>query len=50
MVRAYLMYGFPTQTAQETIDALDMCKAIVQSGRFTFWLLAPVCDDWPIAP
>jgi hypothetical protein len=39
MVHAYLMYGFPTQTAQETIDALEMVRqlfenAIVQSG---FW-------------
>jgi hypothetical protein len=24
MVHAYLMYGFPTQTAQETIDSLEM--------------------------
>ena len=23
MVHAYLMYGFPTETAQETVDALD---------------------------
>ncbi len=39
MVHAYLMYGFPTQTAQETIDALEMVRqlfalGIVQSG---FW-------------
>ena len=29
MVYAYLMYGFPTQTAEETIDSLEM----VQIGR-----------------
>ena len=39
MVHAYLMYGFPTQTAQETIDSLEMVrqmfeKGILQSG---FW-------------
>ena len=39
MVHAYLMYGFPTQTAQETIDSLDVVRqlfaaGIVQSG---FW-------------
>ncbi|GAA4454636.1 B12-binding domain-containing radical SAM protein [Rurimicrobium arvi] len=39
MVHAYLMYGFPTQTAQETIDSLEIVrqlfeKNIVQSG---FW-------------
>ena len=39
MVHAYLMYGFPTQTTQETIDSLEMVRqlfelGIVQSG---FW-------------
>lgn len=39
MVHAYLMYGFPTQTAQETVDSLEMVRqmfelGIVQSG---FW-------------
>ena len=39
MVHAYLMYGFPTQTNQETIDSLEMVRqlfelGIVQSG---FW-------------
>ena len=39
MVHAYLMYGFPTQTAQETIDSLEMVRqmfevGIMQSG---FW-------------
>jgi radical SAM superfamily enzyme YgiQ (UPF0313 family) len=39
MVHAYLMYGFPTQTPQETIDALEVVRqmfqlGIVQSG---FW-------------
>lgn len=39
MVHAYLMYGFPTQTAQETIDSLENVRqlfeaAVIQSG---FW-------------
>ena len=39
MVHAYLMYGFPTQTAQETIDSLELVRqmmalGIIQSG---FW-------------
>jgi radical SAM superfamily enzyme YgiQ (UPF0313 family) len=39
MVHAYLMYGFPTQTAQETVDSLEMVRqmfeiGILQSG---FW-------------
>ena len=39
LVHAYLMYGFPTQTAQETIDSLEMVRqmfelGILQSG---FW-------------
>lgn len=39
MVHAYLMYGFPTQTMQETIDALEMVRQLfineaLQSG---FW-------------
>jgi hypothetical protein len=39
MVHAYLMYGYPTQTTQETIDSLEMVRqmfelGILQSG---FW-------------
>lgn len=39
MVHAYLMYGFPTETAQETIDSLEVVRQlfeqnILQSG---FW-------------
>ncbi|TXI83982.1 MAG: radical SAM protein [Crocinitomicaceae bacterium] len=39
LVHAYLMYGFPTQTVQETIDSLEMVRqlfeiGVVQSG---FW-------------
>lgn len=39
MVHSYLMYGYPTQTEQETIDSLEMVRqlfelGIIQSG---FW-------------
>ena len=30
MVHAYLMYGFPTQTAQETIDSLEMVRQLMK--------------------
>ncbi|RYZ48319.1 MAG: radical SAM protein, partial [Chitinophagaceae bacterium] len=32
MVHAYLMYGFPTQTEQETIDSLEMVRQLFQTG------------------
>ncbi len=39
MVHAYLMYGFPTQTAQETIDSLDMVRQLFEAGilQSAFW-------------
>ncbi|MDB5202338.1 MAG: hypothetical protein JWQ27_1747 [Ferruginibacter sp.] len=39
MVHAYLMYGFPTQTAQETIDSLEMVRQLFQNGilQSAFW-------------
>ena len=39
MVHAYLMYGFPTQTAQETIDSLEMVRQMFDSGvlQSAFW-------------
>ncbi|PJJ54619.1 radical SAM family protein [Hymenobacter chitinivorans DSM 11115] len=50
MVHAYLMYGFPTQTTQETVDALEVVRqlfgaGIVQSGywhRFAMTAHSPV--------
>jgi radical SAM superfamily enzyme YgiQ (UPF0313 family) len=50
LVHAYLMYGFPTQTAQETIDALEVVRqlfetGVVQSGywhRFSMTAHSPV--------
>jgi len=32
MVHAYLMYGFPTQTAQETVDALERVRQLFEAG------------------
>jgi hypothetical protein len=39
MVHAYLMYGFPTQTAQETIDSLEMVRQLFEAGvvQSGFW-------------
>ena len=39
MVHAYLMYGFPTQTAQETIDSLEMVRQMFEAGilQSGFW-------------
>jgi hypothetical protein len=50
LVHAYLMYGFPTQTVQETVDALEYVRQLfeagcVQSGffhRFTCTVHSPV--------
>lgn len=32
MVHAYLMYGFPTQTEQETIDSLEIVRQLFEVG------------------
>ena len=32
LVHAYLMYGFPTQTVQDTVDALDYVRQLFASG------------------
>lgn len=39
MVHAYLMYGFPSQTAQETIDSLEMVRQLFEAGvlQSGFW-------------
>ena len=50
LVHAYLMYGFPTQTVQETVDALEYVRQLfaagcIQSGffhRFTCTVHSPV--------
>lgn len=50
LVHAYLMYGFPTQTVQDTVDALEYVRQLfaegcLQSGffhRFTCTIHSPV--------
>jgi hypothetical protein len=39
MVHAYLMYGYPTQTIQETVDSLEMVRQLFQIGTIQsgFW-------------
>jgi hypothetical protein len=39
MVHAYLMYGYPTQTAQEIVDALDYLRGLFASGALqsAYW-------------
>ena len=39
LVHAYLMYGFPTQTVQETIDSLERVRQLFQAGCLSsaFW-------------
>jgi radical SAM superfamily enzyme YgiQ (UPF0313 family) len=53
LVHAYLMYGFPTQTVQDTVDALELVRQLfaagcIQSGffhRFTCTVHSPVGRD-----
>jgi hypothetical protein len=39
MVHAYLMYGFPTQTEQETIDSLERVRQLFEAGclQSAYW-------------
>ena len=39
MVHAYLMYGFPTETVQETIDALERVRQLFAAGciQSAYW-------------
>jgi hypothetical protein len=39
MIHAYLMYGYPTQTIQETIDSLEMVRQLFEMGilQSGFW-------------
>jgi len=53
LVHAYLMYGFPTQTVQDTVDALEYVRQLfaegcIQSGffhRFACTVHSPVGQD-----
>jgi Radical SAM superfamily len=50
LVHAYLMYGFPTQTEQDTVDALEVVRQLFEQGcihsgffhRFTCTVHSPV--------
>ncbi|MDF2379986.1 radical SAM protein [Nostoc ellipsosporum NOK] len=50
MVHAYLMYGFPTQTEQETIDSLDMVRQMFATGilQSAFWHLFTMTAHSPV--
>ncbi len=39
LVHSYLMYGFPTQTVQETIDSLERVRQLFENGciQSAFW-------------
>lgn len=39
MIHAYLMYGYPTQTVQETIDSMEMVRQLFEMGilQSGFW-------------
>lgn len=50
MVHAYLMYGFPTQTNQETIDSLEMVRQMFALGvlQSAFWHLFTMTAHSPV--
>jgi hypothetical protein len=50
MVHAYLMYGFPTQSPQETIDSLEMIRQMFEAGvlQSAFWHLFTMTAHSPV--
>ena len=50
MVHAYLMYGFPTQTEQETIDSLEVVRQLFENGciHSAFWHLFTTTAHSPV--
>ncbi len=50
LVHAYLMYGFPTQTEQETIDSLEVVRQLFQAGilQSGFWHLFAMTAHSPV--
>jgi hypothetical protein len=50
MVHAYLMYGFPTQSTQETIDSLDMVRQMFLTGilQSAYWHLFTMTAHSPV--
>ncbi len=51
LVHAYLMYGYPTQTVQETIDSLEMTRQLFEAGviQSGFWHQFALTAHAPIA-
>ncbi len=51
LVHAYLMYGYPTQTVQETVDSLEMTRQLFESGviQSGFWHQFALTAHAPIA-
>ena len=50
MVHAYLMYGYPTQTAQETIDSMEMVRQLFEIGvlQSGFWHRFAMTEHSPV--
>jgi hypothetical protein len=50
MVHAYLMYGFPTQTEEETIGSLEMVRQMFKAGvlQSAFWHLFTMTVHSPV--
>ena len=50
MVHAYLMYGFPTETSQETIDSLDVVRQLFKNNciQSAFWHMFTATIHSPI--
>jgi hypothetical protein len=51
LVHAYLMYGFPTETAEETVDALERVRQLFAAGAIhsAFWHRFALTRHSPIA-
>jgi len=51
LVHAYLMYGFPTQTIQETVDSLEMVRQLFELGVINsgFWHQFALTTHSPIS-
>jgi len=50
MTHAYLMYGFPTETLQETIDSLEVVRQLFEGGNLqsAFWHRFAMTEHSPV--
>ncbi|MFZ1702970.1 MAG: radical SAM protein [Saprospiraceae bacterium] len=50
LVHAYLMYGFPTQTSQETVDSMEVVRQMIEVGiiQSGFWHLFAMTAHSPV--